>query len=194
MLCFLIDRRVLRPRETPCFSKQPAECGAVGSGRPLSHGRGGACAFEAASQDFGTLAHAPHRLSAYGNRSAASYAVMTVGIRGTPPGTRSHRKIAGVACRGTTSPTAKAGPRPDPPRKLVNKARCRRKSTRLIDEPSGNGRSRLVARPSRAATPLPRSASDCSSPRSCNDDRLSVCQLASRMRRLLRAWPQYAME
>ena len=36
-----------------------------------------------------------------------------------------------------------------PPRKLVNKARCRGKSTRLIDEPSGNGRRRLVTRPLR---------------------------------------------
>ena len=68
---------------------------------------------------------------------------------GTSPGTRSRRKIAGVAWRGTTSPAAKTGRWPDIPRKLVNKACRQSKSTRLIDELSGSGRSFLVVRPLR---------------------------------------------
>ena len=61
-----------------------------------------------------------------------------------------------------------------PPRKFVDKARCRRESARLVDKPSGNGRNRLVAAAALLATPPPRSGSDCA-PRQAKRSRRSLC-------------------
>jgi hypothetical protein len=101
-------------------------------------------------QNFAARADAPHRV--VGVRDEIGDFVRDhdgpCPAGGTPPRVSGAEKLRVQCAAVQCHPQRQAGAQ-HPPRKFVDKARCRGKPTRLVDKPSGNGRNRLVARPLR---------------------------------------------